>query len=428
MRRREIEEEGQGINADRIKDIDELVELAKLDTRHTDRSKKKRKKSALRTRSTIEDALGRIKPNCSDSNLKSLDVTSRLDRWYQKASAMALVDVGDDKESFESYSGSESDDMAKQESALRKGKSLDGIDVELESFTPSDLLDKWMRQKKNSLIVEERGRSASETSVEPISTPEESDSSVLSVAKDVGQHERFSPMRGRTSTPLVIDRIIISQPSTDESKEQLEDTLGTNLPNQPIFYIPNFKGEEKSKTTVILQEEESKDALIIQKRPRSRSEINTGTIFDKRDAAVWKEIEKMAEKRSRSFGSMNREGNLEAVVKQERLGILPRTESDHGRKSRPHSLIVGSDTREKNCKKELCFEDGLMVQEECKTTYANANIYQNERKHEKGNRLSRLPGKGTSDFFLNLANNSSPTNVMLVSSFVQRSFYRQIKH
>ena len=389
-----MEEEGCIIEGKRIKNIDDLVEWAKLDTGLSERGKKKRKKTGLKGKFSIEGALSKLKPNCSDSNLKSLEVTSRLDRWYEKASAYALCDIEDDQESFESYSGSESDEIAKG-ATLKKGKSLDDIDFELGAFTPEDLLDKWMKQKKNSLMIEERGRSGSETSVEPV-TPEESDSSLLSIAKDDLQLER-SPAAAaavQTSTPLVIDRIIVSQPSMDESKgnNDMDDVLGTNLPNQPIFYIPNLPGNERSKTTVIYEEEQEADTLLLPSRPRSRSEISMGTTFDKRDEAAWKEIQKIADKRSKSFGSVHRRPSLEAAVKEERQEKLSRTRSDFTG-PRPRSLILNSGLQEKSSKYD---EDGFSFQQKnSKDKDANANIYQREKKADKGKKFSKLPGTST---------------------------------
>ena len=388
-----MEEEGRIFEEGQIKDIDELIAWAKLDIKQSEKVKKKSKKPTIKGRCTVESALNKIKPNCSDSNLKSLEVTSRLNRWYERASAMALGGIEDDKESYESYSGSESDEMPKDMAMLKKGKSLDAIDLGLGCFTPDDLLDKWMKQKKNSLRAEERGRSASETSVEPI-TPEESDSSLLSVGKDDVQLEGFAPTEEQTtSTPLVINRIIVSQPSTDESRDRNEtnETLIGNLPNQPIFYIPNLKDDEDSKTTVIYEEENIASSKG-RNRPRSRSELNTGISFDERDEAAWKAVEKVAERRAKSFVSLQRRASLEATVRKEHRERL--LDTSERRSQRPRSLVLSSDARDESSGiGEVIKDRPIMHDPGSKHIDANANICQRGKKHDKGKKLSKFPGK-----------------------------------
>lgn len=379
-----MEDDASFIEEAKINNIDELVEWAKLDTRNAERNKKKRKKEATRSKSAVEDSLRRIKPICSDSNLKSMEVTSRLDRWYERASAIALSKIDDDPESFESYSGSESDEEMKEGDTLKKVKSLDGIDF-LGSFTPEDLLNKWMRQKKNSLMLDEIGRSGSETSVEPM-TPDESDSSILS--KDDVQLGRFSPKREQTSSPLVINRIIVSHSSMEENKKEMEDA---NLPNQPIFYIPNIKGDEETKATVIYHEEPVGNLLAVPSRPRSRSEISTGTSFDREYDTTRKEIEVTDNKRSKSFGAMIRRASLEGTVNHKHPTRLSRTASDCKASPRPRSLILGGGLKFNTNKNSG--EDALAVRDkQNKEIDANANVYQKEKKHEKGIKLSKLPG------------------------------------
>ena len=389
-----MEEEGCVIEGKKIRDIDDLVEWAKLDIGQPDKSRKKSKKPGIKAKSAIESALSKIKPNCSESNLRTLEATSRLDRWYEKASAMALGDIGDDKESYDSYSGSESDEMAKTGVTLKKGKSLDGIDLGLGCFTPDDLLDKWMKQKKNSLKAEDRGRSASETSVEPV-TPTESESSMLSIGKDDLQLEGFIPTEEQTSTPLVINRIIVSQPSMDESKEKTDTNEGLvgNLPNQPIFYIPNLKDDEESKTTVIY-EDEKRDSLKVQSRPRSRSELNIGIAYGERDETGRKAIEKTTEKRTKSFGSLQRRASIEAIVGQEYRSRLSNLTSEY-KNQRPRSFVLGSDMKEDSSSMAGIVKnnDGTLGGSETKHIDANANICQKGKKHDKGRKLSKLPGR-----------------------------------
>ena len=388
-----MEEEGCVIEGKKIKDIDDLVEWAKLDIGQSDKLKKKSKKSGIKAKSTIESALSKIKPNCSESNLRTLEVTSRLDRWYERASAMALDHIEDDKESYESYSGSESDEIAKTGVSLKKGKSLDGIDLGLGCFTPDDLLDKWMKQKKSSLVAEDRGRSASETSVEPI-TPAESDSSMLSIGKDDLLLEGLKPAEEQASTSLVVSRIIVSQPSMDESNEKtdMNEALIGNLPNQPIFYIPNLKDDEESKTTVVYEDEE-RDSLKVHSRPRSRSEINIGIPYDERDEAAQKVIEKTGGKRTKSFCSLQRRASIEAVVRQEYRGRLSNLTSEY-RAQRPRSLVLSSDMKEDGSRMAGRVKDnGTFRDSETNHIDANANICQKGKKHDKGRKLSKLPGK-----------------------------------
>jgi len=396
LKRRELEEKGLNIEGKEIKDIDDLVEWAKLDIGSSGKTKKKgHKKSGAKAKPTIASALSKIKPHCSDSNLKSLEATSRLDRWYEKASAIALGEVEDDRESYESYSGSDYDETAAKNGAkMKKGKSLDDIDLGLGCFTPDDLLDKWMKQKKNSLAAEERGRSASETSVEPV-TPDESDSSMLSVGKDEDvQLDGFTPTDEHTSTPLSVSRIIVSQPSVDESKGKtdISEAIIGNLPNQPIFYIPNLRDDDESKTTIIYDDGQI-DPLKVQRRPRSRSELNTGKSFDEHDEEVWNEIEKIAEKRSKSFGPLQRRASLETTMKKERKERLLSKGNDF-QSQRPRSLILNSDAADESSRMGCNIKDIPNLQDrEGRHIDANANICQRGKKHDKGKKLSKFPEK-----------------------------------
>ncbi|XP_065051533.1 uncharacterized protein LOC135681154 isoform X1 [Rhopilema esculentum] len=387
LRKKEIEEERECIDFDKeIQNINDLLEWAKMDEpKPAQEQKKRRKKPGQRKRvGSLIESTCRIRPNFSDSNLRYSDVTSRIDRWYERASAVALGEIKDECEIYESFSSSESDDSPKESSPIKKGKSLDGIDLELDSFTADDLLSKWMQQKKSSLIAEDRGRSSSDASVEPRSL----DSSVLSIGKDDG-----SPERANSVSPLVVNRIIVSQPSVDDQTQGNGESPVDILPNQPIFYIPNFTDHMKSNTTIISEDVASGNALLSPARPRSRSAISMGETFDRRDEAAWKQIQKMSEKRSKSFGTVNRRGSMDAAMKQDVQERLLRTTSDYRRKSpRPRSLTLGKDNNEKTPSNER-HENLYLDEKDFGHTDNNANIFNTDKKRDKGRKFSKFPGK-----------------------------------
>lgn len=397
LRKKELEEEGCIIEGKQVKDIDDLLEWAKMSPEQQKKGKKKKKKHESRKRlGSKANSKDLVRPNRSDSNLCSMNVTSRIDEWYERATATALDDIGDEDESFESYSGSESDEVIRRDgkARLKKGKSLGDIDLELDSLTADDLLQKWMGQKKNSLIMEERGRSNSDTSVEP-ETPEETDSSVQSISKENASSEKLEEVGARTSQIVPVSRIIVSQPSIEDTLSQSPNN-DANLPNQPIFYIPNISDGKHSKTTVIDEwNGEGLDQLALPARPRSRSALSSRETFEPNDEANWKEFQKTTEMRSKSQGSvprLQRRGSVE-TPKQERQERHLRTASEYRRSTRPRSLHLCTDlcetrTRGVGTKDHHglnSLNSGASLQ-----TNTNGNI---RSKDKKGMKLSHLPGR-----------------------------------
>ena len=393
LRKKELEEEGCIIEGKQVKDIDDLLEWAKMSPELQKKGKKKKKKHGHRKRlGSKADSKDVVRQHRSDSNLRSLDVTSRIDEWYEKAAATALDDIGDEDESFESYSGSESDDVAREggKARLKKGKSLGDIDLELDSLTADDLLQKWMGQKKNSLLMEERGRSSSDTSFEP-ETPEETDSS-----KENASSEQLEEIGGaRTSQIVPVSRIIVSQPSVEDKLSQ-SPYNDDNLPNQPIFYIPNISDGKQSKTTVIDDwNGEERDQLALPSRPRSRSALSSRETFERNYEKNWKEFQKMNEERSKSQGSvprLHRRGSVE-TPKQERQERHLRTASEYRRSPRPRSLHLCTDLRETGVRgigtKDHHGLNSLNSAASLQTD-TNGNI---RSKDKKGMKLSKLPGR-----------------------------------
>ena len=403
LKRREKEDEKTVvIEGKTVKDIDDLLEIAQFSPNQ--QAGKQKKKHGHRKRGASILRPGK-KAHCSDSNLRSLDITSRLDEWYEKASAEALQTNGNTHDdSLESFSGSESEEIYDHAHKMRKNKSLGDCNLETEIFNSEELGNKWMSEKKLRLTVEERGRSGSDSSYEPVST-DETEPSTESVAKD----DIASLDRERKVNANTITSIIISQASIDLSADdvKLTDASSANLPNQPIFYIPNFS-EDKANPTIIGNAKEKPRADRLQAaettRPRSRSAIGPGDVYERKKSDDGQEMLRKSKSLVVERKGIARRGSVDTADPPDRKERLLRCSSEHRKKNRPHSLHLSPDLRHTANRMDHTTTIPFNV-DMSRQTDTNPVLYKNDKKQDKQSKLSKLPGN--SEFSISSSDFSS---------------------
>eukprot|EP00794_Sanderia_malayensis_P017401 gene17401-19144_t len=320
-----------------VSNIDDLLELAKWSpTQKRDRKMKKKKTTTTTTgpRQRVASLFNperKFMKTYSDSNLRTTDVSCRLNRWYEKASTQALQSRhAGSADGYDEYtSGSETDDEEDGRVGRSKGKSMD--DMMDSDLNADEILKKWMGQKKKTGVNkdEREARYSSETSYD---NGESSSTSSTSIS--MRQNNNDNPQSKQLTS------IIISQASIDDS-----DII---LPNQPIFYIPNLPMEEtRSNSPTIVKEHsdippksQTSPLLIAPARQRSHSAMSNSDVESSLATMMKKEM------KSRS---LCRRGSMEAASerrgKVEMRDNLSRTSSEYqrGTHARPHSINISSD-------------------------------------------------------------------------------------
>ena len=268
---KEVEECSQETDKDpevtQVHDIDALLEMAKLSPRDRRKDRKKNRKAQRKKFNTLPRQSNRKDMEVPfDPSLTPDIIQSRIDMWYERASAQAVNSEGYNENCSDSDSSS---DFSAQ---LLREDVFDSQTSSLLDFNFDDLLanDKTGNSDFEASKEENRNRGSADVGAKfevdlpgfrEINGPPASDKDEIPMADDKDRNEIAGQERSKTNSGQNLNNQ--GPPHSKDkttSKFHLEDcsSSGTILPSKPLFYIPNLSDDGDASLTMIVNFESDK--------------------------------------------------------------------------------------------------------------------------------------------------------------------------